>query len=253
MRTPQRRMTLLATTAAATAALVTAGLMTAGSAQAAAGCQVAYSVASQWPGGFTGNVTVTNLGDPVSGWTLRWSYGAGQQVTQAWSATVTQSGSTVTATNVDYNGSLATNGSASFGFNGDLEQLQQPGPDQLHPQRRRPAPAAPPPRPPDAPRAPPTTPTDPRRPRRRTSRPAAETGLVGWATQNGGTTGGGSAPADHRHQRLGADQRPERHRRRGDPGLRHDLLLGHAAGPVQQDHPRQLRRDNRRLRAQRQR
>ena len=54
MRTGRRRMTLIATTAAATATLVTAGLLTAVSAQAAAGCQVAYSVASQWPGGFTG-------------------------------------------------------------------------------------------------------------------------------------------------------------------------------------------------------
>src|SRR3954453_14055616 len=85
---------------------------------AAAGCQVTYAVSSQWGGGFGANVTVTNLGDPINGWTLRWSYAAGQTVTQAWNATVSQSGAAVTATNVSYNGSLATNGSASFGFNG---------------------------------------------------------------------------------------------------------------------------------------
>jgi endoglucanase len=39
----------------------------------------------------------------------------------------------------------------------------------------------------------------------------------------------------------------------GHPRLRHDLVLGHAAGPFQQDHHRQLRRDDRRLRPQHQR
>ncbi|WBC15765.1 non-reducing end alpha-L-arabinofuranosidase family hydrolase [Micromonospora sp. WMMA1998] len=85
---------------------------------AAAGCSVTYAVSSQWQGGFGANVTVTNLGDPVSSWTLTWSYGAGQTVTQAWNATVTQNGAAVTARNVAYNGTIPTNGTTSFGFNG---------------------------------------------------------------------------------------------------------------------------------------
>ncbi|WP_428962312.1 cellulose binding domain-containing protein [Micromonospora fluostatini] len=85
---------------------------------AAAGCSVNYSVASQWQGGFGANVAITNLGDPVTGWTLTWSYGAGQTVAEAWNATVTQSGAAVTARNVSYNGAIATNGTTSFGFNG---------------------------------------------------------------------------------------------------------------------------------------
>jgi hypothetical protein len=44
--------------------------------------------------------------------------GAGQTVTQALNATLTQSGTAVTAKNVSYNGAVATNGTASFGFNG---------------------------------------------------------------------------------------------------------------------------------------
>ncbi|WP_432973449.1 cellulose binding domain-containing protein [Dactylosporangium sp. CA-233914] len=87
-------------------------------ASAAAGCRVGYQITNEWPGGFGTNVTITNLGDPISSWTLVWSYSAGQTVTQAWNATVTQSGSTVTAKNVGYNGSVATGASASFGFNG---------------------------------------------------------------------------------------------------------------------------------------
>ncbi|MFI5929010.1 cellulose binding domain-containing protein [Micromonospora sp. NPDC051543] len=197
MRTAQRRTTLLATTAAATAALVTGGLLTAVSAQAAAGCQVAYSVASQWPGGFTGNVTVTNLGDPVSGWTLRWSYGAGQQVSQAWGATVTQSGSQVSAANVDYNGNLATNGSASFGFNASWNSSSNPVPTSFTLNNvactgGTTTPSTVPPTNPGTPTNPPTTPPIPSDPPPSVPPP---TGLVGWATQNGGTTGGGGAPA----------------------------------------------------------
>ncbi|MBM0278572.1 pectate lyase family protein [Micromonospora tarensis] len=184
MRTAQRRMTLIATTAAATAALVTAGLLTSVSAQAAAGCQVAYSVASQWPGGFTGNVTVTNLGDPVSGWTLRWSYGAGQQASQAWGATVSQSGSQVSATNVDYNGNLATNGSASFGFNASWNNSSNPAPSSFSLNDVACIGSTTPTTPP------PTTPPPSSTPPPSTQQPS---NLVGWATQNGGTTGGGNA------------------------------------------------------------
>lgn len=113
----RRRPALLA---GMTAALTVVGisLITAHPAAAATGCRVTYAISSQWPGGFGANVSVTNLGDPVTAWTVVWSYATGQQVTQAWNATVTQSGTQVTARNVSYNGSLATNGSASFGFNG---------------------------------------------------------------------------------------------------------------------------------------
>ncbi|MEU7799071.1 non-reducing end alpha-L-arabinofuranosidase family hydrolase [Micromonospora arborensis] len=85
---------------------------------AAEGCSVSYAVSSQWQGGFGANVSITNLGDPLSSWTLTWSYGAGQTVTQAWNTTLTQSGAAVTARNVSYNGSVPTNGAVSFGFNG---------------------------------------------------------------------------------------------------------------------------------------
>ncbi|SFD39066.1 Glycosyl hydrolase family 62, partial [Micromonospora sediminimaris] len=85
---------------------------------AAAGCSVNYAVSSQWPGGFGANVTITNLGDPLTSWTLTWSFGAGQTVTQSWNTTLTQNGAAVTARNVSYNGSIPTNGTASFGFNG---------------------------------------------------------------------------------------------------------------------------------------
>ncbi len=113
----RRTSAVLAAGIAAALATVGAAVVTALPASAAAGCTVGYTISSQWPGGFGANVTVKNLGDPVSSWTLVWSYSAGQQVTQAWNATVTQSGAQVTAKSVSYNGTLATNASTSFGFN----------------------------------------------------------------------------------------------------------------------------------------
>ncbi|BCB77341.1 hypothetical protein GCM10022251_64680 [Phytohabitans flavus] len=107
-------------TSAAVVASLAGGLLVATSAEAAVACRVTYSVGSQWSGGFSANVGITNLGDPVNGWRLTWSFPSGQSVAQAWNATVTQSGAAVTATNASWNGSLATNGTASFGFNGQF-------------------------------------------------------------------------------------------------------------------------------------
>jgi hypothetical protein len=82
------------------------------------GCRVTYTVPSQWPGGFTASVAITNLGSQVNSWSLVWSFGAGQTITQIWNANRTQNGVQVTATNVSHNATIPTNGTVSFGFNG---------------------------------------------------------------------------------------------------------------------------------------
>lgn len=83
-----------------------------------AGCTVTYGV-NQWNSGFTANITITNQSaNPVDGWTLTWTYPSGQQVTQAWSSTTTQSGSQVTARNAAWNATIPARGSTSFGLNG---------------------------------------------------------------------------------------------------------------------------------------
>ena len=113
-----RRRHLVPGLASAALLAAGAGVITAMPASAAAGCTVVYTVSSQWPGGFGANVTIKNLGDPITSWTLVWSYSAGQQITQSWNTVLSQNGSQVTARNAPYNGSLATNASTSFGFNG---------------------------------------------------------------------------------------------------------------------------------------
>ena len=109
--------------------LVVTGVGVAQTAQAqTAGCRVNYSVGSQWSGGFTGNVAVTNLGAALNGWRITWTFTAGQQVSQAWNAAVTQSGSQVTATNVSWNAGLGTNATTTFGFNGSWNNSTNPTP-----------------------------------------------------------------------------------------------------------------------------
>lgn len=83
-----------------------------------AGCTATYTVQSQWGGGFTGQVTVRNTAAaPLTGWQVAWEYPAGQRITQAWNATVAQTGTAVTATNLSYNGTVPAGGSVTFGFN----------------------------------------------------------------------------------------------------------------------------------------
>ncbi|GIJ79159.1 endoglucanase [Micromonospora phaseoli] len=122
MKHPPRRLRRLLVAAGAVGAL-TLGALTAlptTNAMAATGCSVTYSTNS-WSGGFTASVTVTNLGDAVSNWTLGFAFpDAGQRLTQGWSATWSQSGNAVTARSQSWNGSLATGASTNIGFNGSF-------------------------------------------------------------------------------------------------------------------------------------
>src|SRR3954453_13372533 len=71
------------------------GVVTEVAAQAAVGCRVDYTVTNQWSGGFGANVIISNVGDPVSSWSLAWSFAPGQAITQLWNGSFTQSGSQV--------------------------------------------------------------------------------------------------------------------------------------------------------------
>ena len=81
-------------------------------------CAAAYAIANQWPGGFQATVTVTAGASTISSWTVTWTFGNGQTVTQAWNATVSSSGSSVAARGVSYNSTLGAGASTQFGFLG---------------------------------------------------------------------------------------------------------------------------------------
>jgi hypothetical protein len=83
-----------------------------------AACRVTYAK-SEWPGGFTANVTVTNTGtSTINGWTLAFAFPGDQRITNAWGSTTSQNGNSVTATNVGYNATIPAGGNTSFGFQG---------------------------------------------------------------------------------------------------------------------------------------
>ncbi|MFG1720829.1 glycoside hydrolase family 6 protein [Micromonospora chalcea] len=107
-------------------ALTSAGVLVAGglvtlpvtAAQAATQCSVTYTT-SDWPGGFTGNVTIRNIGDALTSWSLGFTFpNSSQRVVNGWSARWSQSGQNVTAQNESYNGALASGASTTIGFNG---------------------------------------------------------------------------------------------------------------------------------------
>jgi Cellulose binding domain len=86
---------------------------------AAAGtCALAAAVTTSWPGGYQLQLTVTNTGSTaLAGWTAGFGFAdAAESVSNSWNATVTQSGTRVTAVNASHNGSVSPGGSATFGM-----------------------------------------------------------------------------------------------------------------------------------------
>jgi poly(3-hydroxybutyrate) depolymerase len=79
------------------------------------GCTATYRVVSHWTGGFQGEVTVRNgTSATAPGWTATFTFSNGQQITQAWGATVSQSGTAVTARGVSWNSTLPAGGTATL-------------------------------------------------------------------------------------------------------------------------------------------
>jgi len=81
------------------------------------GCAVRWEV-NDWGGGFVVNVTVTNRGAALTGWTVAWTFPGNQRITNFWQTRLTQTGAAVSAANEVYNAGLPTNGNVAFGFQG---------------------------------------------------------------------------------------------------------------------------------------
>jgi endoglucanase len=129
MRLLRRRLSKAIAVAAAIAAGAL-GLAATGAAgatpagAASASCSAAYSVQTDWGSGFTAVLTITNNGStPITGWTVNYSYTGNQTLANGWAGNWSQSGKTVTVTNMPYNGSLApgaqaTGVGANFNYSG---------------------------------------------------------------------------------------------------------------------------------------
>ncbi len=87
---------------------------------ASSNCSVHYALQSQWQGGMSVAMTLTNTGQTtINGWTLVFTFPTSQQtITQGWNGVFTQQGSQVTITNEPYAASLAPGATVQPGFNG---------------------------------------------------------------------------------------------------------------------------------------
>ena len=56
----------------------------------------------------------------LSGWSVGWAFPGNQRITGMWNASFRQSGESVTASNLFYNGTLAAGASTTFGFNANV-------------------------------------------------------------------------------------------------------------------------------------
>ncbi|MEU4155865.1 cellulose binding domain-containing protein [Actinoplanes sp. NPDC026670] len=79
-------------------------------------CSAAYATTNSWSGGFQGEVTVTAGSAAIAAWTVTWTLGSGQTISQTWNGKLTTSGAGVTVANESYNGALAASASTTFGF-----------------------------------------------------------------------------------------------------------------------------------------
>ncbi|MFJ8685140.1 cellulase family glycosylhydrolase [Micromonospora wenchangensis] len=84
---------------------------------ASGGCTATYKQVNAWQGGFQGELTVKNTSSAaVNPWSVTWTWPAGVTLVNGWNATVTQSGTTVTAAGPSYAPSLAAGASVTVGF-----------------------------------------------------------------------------------------------------------------------------------------
>lgn len=81
-------------------------------------CEIDYAIPSSWYGGFTAEVSIYNGShESINGWELEWDFVSGETATQGWNSTLSQTGTTVTVTNVSWNAVIPHHGSVQFGFN----------------------------------------------------------------------------------------------------------------------------------------
>jgi aryl-phospho-beta-D-glucosidase BglC (GH1 family) len=87
---------------------------------------VSYRLVDQWAAGFNASVGITAGDVALNGWTI--AFDAGFEITQIWNAEIlSRSGTTYVIRNLDWNGTVAANGTVTFGFLGG--SVTDPVPD----------------------------------------------------------------------------------------------------------------------------
>lgn len=79
---------------------------------------VSYTLQNDWGTGATVSIAIANNGtSPINGWNLAWNFPGDQKITNLWNGSYTQSGTSVTVTNVSHNSTIPAGGTVNFGFN----------------------------------------------------------------------------------------------------------------------------------------
>ncbi len=92
-------------------------------------CSVRYQASPQGSNNFIANLTITNTGTAtIQGWTLVFSFAAGQSISGGWNGHFTQNGARVSVTNKGSNATIAPGSSVSLGFFGSLNGSSNPAP-----------------------------------------------------------------------------------------------------------------------------
>ncbi|MGW4822584.1 glucuronyl esterase domain-containing protein [Streptomyces sp. NPDC004227] len=91
-------------------------------------CTAGYRNVNSWSGGFQGEMTIRNNGtSTLNGWTVGMTLGSGQSISSLWDGVNTGTSGSVTVRNSPYNGTLAANGTATFGFTATGNSTPAPG------------------------------------------------------------------------------------------------------------------------------
>jgi hypothetical protein len=86
-------------------------------AEAAGSLAASLSYDSDWGSGYQAKYTINNgTSSTVTSWTVTFDLASGATLGSYWDALMSQSGTHVTATNRNYNGTIAPGGSTTFGF-----------------------------------------------------------------------------------------------------------------------------------------
>ncbi|MET7419088.1 cellulose binding domain-containing protein [Dactylosporangium sp. NPDC005555] len=86
----------------------------------------AYRFAA-WDGGFVADLTITNHGPAIDGWTAHWTFRTATGNLGAWQARMTQPDPfSVTATNMAYNAVIDTGRSVRFGWTASAAATETP-------------------------------------------------------------------------------------------------------------------------------
>ncbi|WP_238013176.1 cellulose binding domain-containing protein [Dactylosporangium sp. AC04546] len=82
-------------------------------------CRVTFTISSQWATGFVAGIVLANTGStPIVDWVLTFTFNGEEHIIQAWNATATQTGRTVTAAAASWNRTILPGSSVSLGFSG---------------------------------------------------------------------------------------------------------------------------------------